>query len=94
MKKRRSCPQLDYGEPPPRSPLKCGPISSSWTIGLEPRRRANRVAVTATLRLLGRAAWRGLIDLPEAVTRLRATSFHVSQPLVDALLAGRSEGSA
>jgi predicted nucleic acid-binding protein len=49
--------------------------------------RSRGFAVTGTLGLLDRAARRGLIDLKEAVTRLQATSFHISPTLIAALLA-------
>jgi predicted nucleic acid-binding protein len=48
--------------------------------------------VTGTLGVLDLAARRGLIDLAEAFARLKATSFHYRQGLLDALLARRQEG--
>lgn len=44
-------------------------------------------AVTGTLGILDLAARRGLIDLVEAFKRLKATSFHYRQGVLDALLA-------
>jgi len=44
-------------------------------------------AVTGTLGVLDLAARQGLIDLAEAFTRLKATSFHYRQGLLDAFLA-------
>ena len=49
--------------------------------------RSQGFAVTGTLGVLDLAARRGMIDLVEAVTRLKATSFHYRQGLLDALLA-------
>lgn len=49
--------------------------------------RAHGLEATGTLGLLQRAARRGLLDLPDALARLVATSFHVRQELLDALLA-------
>lgn len=53
--------------------------------------RAQGFAVTGTLGVLDLAARRGLIDLVPAFTRLKATTFHYRQGLLDALLARRSE---
>jgi predicted nucleic acid-binding protein len=53
--------------------------------------RAKGFAVTGTLGVLDLAAQRGLIDLAQAFTRLKATSFHYPQGLLDALLARRQE---
>jgi predicted nucleic acid-binding protein len=53
--------------------------------------RAQGFAVTGTLGVLDLAAQRGLIDLAQAFTRLKATSFHYRQGLLDALLAKRPE---
>jgi len=53
--------------------------------------RAKGFAVTGTLGVLDLAARRGLIDLPQAFARLKATSFHYRQGLLDALLARRQE---
>jgi predicted nucleic acid-binding protein len=47
--------------------------------------------VTGTLGVLDLAAQRGLIDLAQAFTRLKATSFRYRQGLLDALLAQRPE---
>jgi predicted nucleic acid-binding protein len=44
-------------------------------------------AVTGTLGVLDLAARLGFIDLAEAFTRLKATSFHYRQGLLDAFLA-------
>jgi predicted nucleic acid-binding protein len=49
--------------------------------------RAQGFAVTGTLGVLDLAAQRGLIDLVQAFTRLKATTFHYRQGLLDALLA-------
>jgi predicted nucleic acid-binding protein len=53
--------------------------------------RSKGFAVTGTLGVLDLAAQRGLIDLAQAFTRLKATSFHYRQGLLDALLAQRLE---
>lgn len=53
--------------------------------------RSQGFAVTGTLGILDLAARRGLIDLPEAFTRLKATTFHYRQDLLDALLARQPE---
>jgi predicted nucleic acid-binding protein len=49
--------------------------------------RAKGFAVTGTLGVLDLAAQLGLIDLAQAFTRLKETSFHYRQGLLDALLA-------
>lgn len=49
--------------------------------------RARGLTVTGTLGVLDLAAARGLIDIATAVQALRATNFHMRQPLIDALLA-------
>lgn len=51
--------------------------------------RAQNFAVTGTLGVLDLAAQRGLIDLVEAFTRLKATTVHYRQGLLDALLTRR-----
>lgn len=51
--------------------------------------RRQGLAATGTLGVLDLAARRGLIDLAEAFTRLKTTSFYYRQGLLDALLAGR-----
>jgi predicted nucleic acid-binding protein len=48
--------------------------------------RSRGFAVTGTLGVLDLAARRGLVDLLEAFTRLKATTFHYRQGLLDALL--------
>jgi predicted nucleic acid-binding protein len=53
--------------------------------------RAQGFAVTGTLGVLDLAAQRGLIDLVQAFTRLKATTFHYRQGLLDALLSQRLE---
>jgi predicted nucleic acid-binding protein len=53
--------------------------------------RAQGFAVTGTLGVLDLAAQRGLIDLIEAFTRLKATTFYYRQGLLDALLAQHAE---
>jgi predicted nucleic acid-binding protein len=49
--------------------------------------RAHGLTVTGTLGVLERAAERGLIDLPDALTRLVTTSFRVREELIQAVLA-------
>jgi predicted nucleic acid-binding protein len=49
----------------------------------EARRRSLRV--TGTLGILRTAAERGLIDVPEALARLRATSFYVDEKLINSI---------
>ena len=49
--------------------------------------RSQDFAVTGTLGILDLAARCGMIDLVAAFTRLRATTFHYRQGLLDALLA-------
>jgi predicted nucleic acid-binding protein len=49
--------------------------------------RAKGFAVTGTLGILDLSAQRGLIDLAQAFSRLKATTFHYRQGLLDALLA-------
>ena len=49
--------------------------------------------MTGTLGALDLAARRGLIDLLEAFTRLKATTFHYRQGLLDAFLARRQNDS-
>lgn len=56
--------------------------------------RRQNVVTTGTLGVLESASLRGLVDLPEAITRLLATNFRVAQRLIDDLLArdaGRRE---
>jgi predicted nucleic acid-binding protein len=53
--------------------------------------RAQGFAVTGTLGVLDLAAQRGLIDLFEAFTRLKATTFYYRQGLLEALLAQHAE---
>ncbi len=55
--------------------------------------RARGFAVTGTLGLLALAGRRDLIDLPDAITRLRATSFRCRPALLDALLRHHRRGS-
>lgn len=43
------------------------------------------LAVAGTLGVLQRAARRGLVDLPDAIERLRRTSFRVSPRLLESL---------
>ncbi len=52
---------------------------------LEASRR--HIPNTGTLGVLRAAAMRDLLDLPEALIRLGATNFRVSQSLIDALIA-------
>jgi len=49
--------------------------------------RAQGFAVTGTLGVLDLAARRGLIDLVQAFSRLKGTTFHYRRGLLDALLA-------
>src|SRR5262245_53166027 len=51
--------------------------------------RGKGLAVTGTLGVLDLAARRGIINLADAFTRLKATSFYFRQGLLDALLARR-----
>jgi predicted nucleic acid-binding protein len=51
--------------------------------------RAKGFAVTGTLGVLDLAARRGLINLTQAFTRIKTTTFHYRQGLLDALLAQR-----
>ena len=55
---------------------------------LDGRAAARRLGLTVigTLGLLERAAEKGLVELPQAVARLRATSFFVSEELLEAAL--------
>lgn len=53
--------------------------------------RRKGLAVTGTLGILDLAARRGMIDLAEAFTRLKATSFYYRQGLFDALLARQED---
>jgi predicted nucleic acid-binding protein len=45
------------------------------------------LTVTGTLGVLDRAAEKGLLDLPDVLSRLRVTNFRVSPTLLDRLLA-------
>lgn len=54
--------------------------------------RTQGFAVTGTLGVLDLASRRGMVDLVEAFTRLKATTFHYRQGLLDALLARKPEG--
>jgi predicted nucleic acid-binding protein len=49
------------------------------------------LAVTGTLGVLDLAARQNFIDLAEAFARLKATSFHYRQGLLDAFLAQKPE---
>ena len=53
--------------------------------------RAKGLAVTGTLGVLNLTARRGSVDLSEAFTRLKATSFYYRQGLLDALLGRQHE---
>jgi len=59
-------------------------LIDEWDGRQEARRR--QLTVVGTLRVLGGAAEKGLVDLPLAVTRLRATNFRVSTDLIEQLL--------
>jgi predicted nucleic acid-binding protein len=54
------------------------------------------LTVTGTLGVLDRAAEKGWLDLPDVLSRLRATNFRVSPTLLDRLLAvdARRKGQA
>jgi predicted nucleic acid-binding protein len=54
--------------------------------GVEEARRLG-LTVTGTLGVLDRAAERGLIDLPSAISALRYTNFRIDPSLLDQLLA-------
>jgi predicted nucleic acid-binding protein len=56
---------------------------------MDARREAERrhLPVTGTVGILRAAAALGLVDLKEALTRLRRTNFHLSQKLFDQLIA-------
>lgn len=66
----------------------CGPDTLLLIDDRDGRRvAANRgIAMTGTLGVLNSAAKNGLIDLPEALDRLRQTSFRVSPGLIHGLL--------
>jgi predicted nucleic acid-binding protein len=49
--------------------------------------RGRGIEVTGTLGILDRAARRGMVELPAALTALRATNFHMRRELVTKLLA-------
>ena len=53
--------------------------------------RANGFTVTGTLGILSRAAEASYVDLPAALGRLIATSFHVRPDLIEALLSRYSK---
>jgi predicted nucleic acid-binding protein len=53
--------------------------------------RGRGFAVTGTLGVLDLAARQNFMDLAEALARLKATSFHYRQGLLDALLAQKPE---
>jgi predicted nucleic acid-binding protein len=55
--------------------------------------RARGLAVTGTLGVLDLAARRGLIDLGRTFTRLKDTTFHYRQGLLDALLGQYGQGN-
>ncbi len=54
--------------------------------------RALGLEVTGTLGVLIRAAARGLVDLPQAATRLKATNFRYPPDLLDELVAQHRQG--
>jgi predicted nucleic acid-binding protein len=56
---------------------------------LEGRREAvhRGLTVIGTLGLLAEAARRNLLDLPQVLTDLQATNFHISPQLIEVLLA-------
>ena len=55
---------------------------------LDGRRAARErgIPITGTLGILERAAERGLLDLPQTIDQLQATSMHLSDRLVRSLL--------
>ena len=82
-------PSLDEGE---RAAIALAGVIDADLILMDDRdgvafARAQGFAVTGTLGVLDLAARRGLIDLVQAFTRLKATTFHYRQGLLDALLA-------
>src|SRR5262249_171876 len=82
-------PSLDAGE---RAAIALASAISADLILMDERdgvrfARAHGLAVTGTLGVLDLAAKRGLTDLVEAFTRLKTTTFHYRQGLLDALLA-------
>lgn len=50
-----------------------------------------RLRVTGTLGVLRLAAARGLVDIAEAIARLRVTNFYIAPHLLDDILRGASE---
>ncbi len=60
-------------------------LLDEWDGREEAQRR--HLTVIGTLRILGAAAEHNLVDLPEAIDRLRKTSFRASGQLFDQLLA-------
>lgn len=58
------------------------------------RQTAKRLGlnVMGTVGLLGQAAKKGLIDLDDAVTKLRKTNFHVSDEVLDTLQKRNQQG--
>jgi predicted nucleic acid-binding protein len=84
---------LDHGE---RSAIALAAAIGADLILMDDRQgvafaRAKGFAVTGTLGVLDLAAQRGLINLTQAFTRLKETSFHYRQGLLDALLAERPD---
>ncbi|MGO9269062.1 MAG: DUF3368 domain-containing protein [Terriglobia bacterium] len=59
-------------------------LIDEWDGRQEAARR--RLTVVGTLRVLGGAAEKGLVDLSRALTRLRATNFRVSADLIEQVL--------
>lgn len=59
-------------------------LMDDWEGRQEAERRA--LQVTGTLGILERAAIRGLLDLPTALTRLQATNFYVKAEIIQVLL--------
>ena len=56
--------------------------------------RAKKLNVIGTIGVLDRAAMRRLIDVADAVARLKATNFHYRPALLDELVARHREGEA
>lgn len=79
---------LDEGE---KSAIALGLLLSADLILVDDRRgaeiaRGKGFEVTGTLGILDLAARRGMVDLADALTRLRTTNFRAREELFDALL--------
>jgi predicted nucleic acid-binding protein len=85
---------LDEGE---RSALTLGMTLGADLILIDDRKGAavalqKGFQITGTLGLLTRSAQRGLLDLADALARLKRTNFHYRQELFDELLKKYAEG--